>query len=308
MRPELKQRLERQQYKFVGDHAAVKLCHWMKQSMLHGRMCYKQTFYGIATHRCLQMTPVVHDCTHECVFCWRIRGFENEDKNWVEPEIMLDKMIAEQRLLVTGFNGDPRCSKAMYQEAREPRHVAISLAGEPTMYPYLGQLIEACHRKGMTTFLVTNGTFPEALERLDPLPTQLYVTVAAPNESIYQSLCVPRIPDGWSRLMKTLELLPSLGTRTVIRHTLVDQYNLGWEDEYAKLDQIADPTFIEPKGFVFVGSSRERLSIDNMPSHSKVKEFGERLGQMIGMQVLKEKPDSRVVLLGDGSVGPELDL
>ena len=308
MRPELKQRLERQQYKFVGDHAAVKLCHWMKQSMLHGRMCYKQAFYGIATHRCLQMTPVVHDCTHECVFCWRIRGFENEDKNWVEPEIMLDKMIAEQRLLVTGFNGDPRCSKEMYQEAREPRHVAISLAGEPTMYPYLGQLIEACHRKGMTTFLVTNGTFPEALERLDPLPTQLYVTVAAPNESIYQSLCAPRIPDGWSRLMKTLELLPSLGTRTVIRHTLVDQYNLGWEDEYAKLDQIADPTFIEPKGFVFVGSSRERLSIDNMPSHSKVKEFGERLGQMIGMQVLKEKPDSRVVLLGDGSVGPELDL
>jgi len=308
MRPELKQRLQRQQYKFVGDHAAVKLCHWMKQSMLHGRMCYKQAFYGIATHRCLQMTPVVHDCTHECVFCWRIRGFETEDKKWVEPEVMLDKMIAEQRLLVTGFNGDPRCSKEMYQEAREPRHVAISLAGEPTMYPYLGQLIEACHRKGMTTFLVTNGTFPDVLEELDPLPTQLYVTVAAPNESIYQSLCAPRIPDGWSRLMKTLELLPSLSTRTVIRHTLVDKHNLGWEEEYAKLDQIADPTFVEPKGFVFVGSSRERLSIDNMPSHSKVKEFGERLGQMIGMQVLKEKPDSRVVLLGDGSVGPELDL
>ncbi len=195
------------------------------------------------------MTPAVNDCTHNCLFCWRVRGFESTVTKWQDPETVLDTCIEGQRQLVTGFKGDPRCSPAMWEEARNPRQVAISLAGEPTIYPYLGDFIELCHRRGMTTFLVTNGTFPKVLEQLSELPTQLYVTVAAPNQDIYRKLCVPRIDDGWERLMETLELLPSLNTRTVIRHTLVKDWNLGWEKDYAALDRIADPTFVEPKGF-----------------------------------------------------------
>jgi tRNA wybutosine-synthesizing protein 1 len=167
------------------------------------------------------------------------------------------------------------------------------------MYPYLGDLIALCHRRGMTTFLVTNGTFPEVLEKLDPLPTQLYVTLAAPNPEVYKRLCVPRIPDGWERLMRTLELFPSLDTRTVIRHTLVKEWNIGWEDEYAKLDSIADPTFIEPKGYVFVGDSRRRMSMSNMPSHAEIREFSAKLGERLGMNILKERKDSRVLVLGE---------
>jgi len=306
MREELRLKLDKQQYKMGGELSAVKLCHWMKQSMLHERHCYKQEFYGIQSHRCLQMTPVVHDCTHECIFCWRVRGFEDEEKHWDEPVQMLDRLMEQQRLLVTGFKGDPRCSPQMYQEAREPKHVAISLAGEPTMYPYLGELIAECHRRGLSTFLVTNGTFPEVLEALDPLPRQLYVTVAAPDEAIYKEICQPRIPDGWQRLMRTLELLPSLGTRTVIRHTLVQGFNMGHEEEYARLDRIAEPTFIEPKGFVFVGDARKRMSMSNMPSHDSVREFGQRLGDLLGMCLLKEKRDSRVVLLGKADAKVEL--
>jgi tRNA wybutosine-synthesizing protein 1 len=146
---------------------------------------------------------------------------------------------------------------------------------------------------------VTNGTFPEVLEGLSELPTQLYVTVAAPNEEIYRKLCVPRIPDGWERLKRTLELLPFLSTRTVIRHTLVKGWNLGWEKDYAALDRIADPTFVEPKGFVFVGDSRRRMSMDNMPSHAEVLEFGRRVAGELGMEILKEKSDSRVAVYGE---------
>ncbi|NLK25610.1 MAG: 4-demethylwyosine synthase TYW1 [Euryarchaeota archaeon] len=298
MATDVKRTLEKQQYKIYGDHAAVKLCHWMKQSLLHGRVCYKEEFYGIRSHRCLQMTPVVNQCTHNCLFCWRVQGFESEEVQWKEPEEILDRCIQEQRKLVSGFGGDERCSREMWQESREPRHVAISLSGEPTMYPYLGDFIDVCHRRGMSTFLVTNGTFPEVLEKLDPLPTQLYVTVAAPTEEIYKRLCVPRIPDGWERLNRTLELLPSLDTRTVIRHTLVKDWNIGWEGDYAKLDAKADPTFVEPKGYVFVGDSRRRMTIDNMPSPAMVREFSERLGRKLGMQVLMERRDSRVALLG----------
>lgn len=256
MKDDLRSILDKQGYRTVGGHAAVKLCHWMKESMLHGRQCYKQDFYGIRSHRCLQMTPAVNDCTHNCLFCWRVRGFESTVHEWKEPEEMLGALIEQQRKLVSGFKGDPRCTKQMWDECREPKQVAISLAGEPTMYPYLSDLIALCERRGMTTFLVTNGTFPEVLEKMDSLPTQLYLTVAAPNEELYKRLCVPRIEGGWDKLMRTLELFPSLATRTVIRHTLVKDWNLGWEKEYAKLDAIADPLYVEPKGYVFVGDSR----------------------------------------------------
>jgi len=99
--------------------------------------------------------------------------------------------------------------------------------------------------------------------------------------------------------METLELLPSLDTRTVIRHTLVKDWNLGWEKEYAALDRIAMPTFVEPKGFVFVGDSRRRMSMDNMPSHAEVLEFGRRVADELGMCLLREKSDSRVAVFGE---------
>jgi tRNA wybutosine-synthesizing protein 1 len=123
--------------------------------------------------------------------------------------------------------------------------------------------------------------------------------VAAPNEELYKRLCVPRIEDGWKKLMRTLELFPSLNTRTVIRHTLVKDWNLGWEKEYARLDAIADPLYVEPKGYVFVGDSRRRMSMDNMPSIADVIQFGEKVGKELGMSVVKKKDDSRVILLGE---------
>jgi tRNA wybutosine-synthesizing protein 1 len=211
---------------------------------------------------------------------------------------MLDSLIMHQRKLLTGFNGDERCSKERYEESREPNMVAISLAGEPITYPYLSDFIKECHRRNMMTFMVTNGTYPKELEHLDVLPRQLYVTVAAPNEDVYKKVCRPKISDGWQRLMRTLELFPSLDTRTVVRHTLVKDLNFGWVDEYARLDSIADPDLIEPKGYVFVGGSRTRLSMTNMPSHPEIVDFSEQLGNRVGMEILKEKKDSRVTLLG----------
>jgi tRNA wybutosine-synthesizing protein 1 len=95
-----------------------------------------------------------------------------------------------------------------------------------------------------------------------------------------------------------LEMFPSLETRTVIRHTLVKDLNYGWIDDYAKLDKIGDPVLIEPKGYVFVGGSRERLHITNMPSFEEIKEFSRALGDRVGMSLIKERADSRVVLLG----------
>ncbi len=290
--------LIKQQYRLHNDHAAVKLCHWMKESMLHERHCYKQDFYGISSHRCLQMTPAINECSHMCTFCWRIQENDFEVREWAEPKEMLDALIEHQRKLIWGFKGDPRCRPEMFEEARNPNQVAISLAGEPITYPYLSEFLDECHRRRMTTFMVTNGTYPERLEALDTLPMQLYVTVAAPNEEVYRKVCRPKVSDGWDRIMRTLEMMPSLDTRTVIRHTLVKDVNFGWVDDYARLDNIAQPDLIEPKGYVFVGGSRQRLTMSCMPSFDEIRDFSRQLGERTGFEIVKERADSRVVLLG----------
>ena len=57
-------------YHIIGSHSGVKLCRWTK-SMLRGRGgCYKHTFYGIESHRCMETTPSLA-CANKCVFCWR---------------------------------------------------------------------------------------------------------------------------------------------------------------------------------------------------------------------------------------------
>ena len=68
---QLQQELTRQHYRVVGGHSAVKLCTWMKKSIRGEGVCYKQKWYGIASDRCLQMTPWL-GCCNKCLFCWRI--------------------------------------------------------------------------------------------------------------------------------------------------------------------------------------------------------------------------------------------
>jgi tRNA wybutosine-synthesizing protein 1 len=235
-----------------------------------------------------------------CLFCWRFQNFTEKDLHDVDnPGYILDRAIEAQRKLITGFKGDPRCDQKKWKEANEPNMLACSLSGEPTLYPKLGEFFEVCHQKGITTFLVTNGTVPAALEELDPLPKQLYVSIVAPTEELYKKICAPLIPDGWEKIQQTLALLPSLNTRTVIRHTLIHGWNMDerYIEAYAKLDAQASPTFIEPKGYVFVGSSRNRLHFSNMPTFDQIKTFGQKLAEHLGYEQVMEKADSLVVLL-----------
>ena len=106
--------------------------------------------------------------------------------------------------------------------------------------------------------------------------------------------------------METLELLPSLDVRTVIRHTLVKGWNLGYEEQYASLDSMAEPMFIEPKGYVFVGASRLRMSLTNMPSHDEIREFSRTLARETGYSFVNEQEASRVTLLARGNLSTKL--
>jgi tRNA wybutosine-synthesizing protein 1 len=300
MNDNLKKRLEKQHYSIIGQHSGVKLCHWMKQSLIHKRYCYKQQFYGIQSHRCLQMTPTINQCTHSCLFCWRYQGFtETGLEQYDDPKIILEESIKAQRKLITGFKGDSRCDLKKWEEANNPNMVACSLSGEPTLYPKLDDFFSECHKKNMTTFLVTNGTKPTIIDSMEHLPKQLYVSIIAPNVDVYQKLSSPFIKNGWEKIKETLKILPSIKTRTVIRHTLVNGWNMNdkYIKQYAKLIEKANPLFVEPKGYVFVGSSRKRLTIDQMPSHDQIKDFSMKLAKEIGYYFIDEKQDSRVCLL-----------
>ena len=309
MDPERQEVLERQGYRIVGEHSGVKLCHWTKASLTKGVGCYKQTFYGIESHRCLQMTPTVDSCNLGCIFCWRTQEWgSNSLAEADDPREIVEGSLEAQRLLLSGYKGNPNVSPERFLEAWHPTNVAISLTGEPTLYRRLGEMIDEFKSRHMSTFLVTNGTTPGVLRRMwdeGRLPTQLYVTVAAPNKEIYRKLVVPKSETEWEKLTETLALLPELPTRTVIRHTLVDGWNLGWEEEYAALDAIGRPMFIECKGYSFVGESRLRLREENVPSHASIRAFSERLADLCDYKVAAEREESRVVLLTpDGRLRP----
>ena len=188
----IKEILRKQHYEIVGKNSAVQICRWTKKSIKNEGVCYKQKFYGIESHRCCQMTPAVEWCHNKCLHCWRATeltlGDELKKTEVDKPSEIINGCINAQRKLLQGFKIKPETkhktkSKAdmkKWQEAQEPNQFAISLAGEPTIYPYIGELIEELRKRKKTSFLVTNGLLPEKIKELikkNQLPTQLYVSV-----------------------------------------------------------------------------------------------------------------------------------
>ncbi|MBI2665713.1 4-demethylwyosine synthase TYW1, partial [Candidatus Woesearchaeota archaeon] len=53
---EIRENFEKQQYRMVGNHSAVKVCSWTKQMIRGKGGCYKFKFYGIKSNQCMQMT------------------------------------------------------------------------------------------------------------------------------------------------------------------------------------------------------------------------------------------------------------
>lgn len=306
---ELVRTYRKQHYQLAGDHSAVKTCHWTKESLRtrERRFCYKQKFYGIRTLRCLQMTPSLGRCLQRCLFCWRATpsdlGVDWDQRHFregeaEEPAHIVDRCIEAHRRAVSGFKGNPRVDAELVELAMKPVHAAVSLEGEPTLYPYIGDLIGEFFTQGFkTVFLVTNGLCPEVLANLSHEPSQLYVSVSAPDEETYRRVCRPLVPDGWERLNETLELLESFKAPTVLRHTLVRGLNLKAPEGYARLIAKASPTYVEPKAAMAVGFYRRRLTYRDMPMHEEIKAFAEELAQETGYHIVDESEPSEIVLL-----------
>lgn len=306
----LLKKLVKQKYHVVGKHSAVKMCQWTASKLRGGGGCYKNAFYGIQSHQCIQGTPVLLFCNHACVFCWRMmpeEGLEFEDMpkkgfSWDGPQEIVGGFIEAHRKTVSGFGGNPKTPKKVFEEANNPKHVALSLTGEPSMYPHMGELLEEFHKKGISTFLVTNGTYPFMIERWKTLPTQLYVSLVAPNKEVYLKAIRPDSPILWEQYLKTLSMLPALGekTRTVLRMTLTRDVNSQPIEGYAQQILLAKPHYVEVKSVVFVGGAtlKERgLSRESMLQMDEIRQYAKELAKLTGYLYAAEHVPSRIALL-----------
>jgi len=246
------------------------------------------------------MTPAVSWCQQNCVFCWRpFTALKEFPKEFDSPKEIVEQSIEKQRMLLSGYGAlREQIGDKKLQEAMNPNQVAISLAGEPSLYPKLPELVKEYSKRDFTTFVVSNGLNTEMFSKLRP--TQLYLSLEAPNEKTHKKINTPLIKGSWKKLNASLEAMPSIKSRTAIRITAVKGLNMFNEKEFAELIQKASPDFLEIKAYMFVGYSRKRLQQENMPLHPEVVEFAEKINNHLGYTFAGESKPSRVVLFSSG--------
>ena len=293
-----KKNLTKQHYRIIGSHSAVKPCGWTKNMIRGEGGCYKLKFYGIMSNQCLQMTTSI-SCANRCSFCWR--GYKSpvaKDWKWQadDPSFIVEESIKAHHDLLVGFKGSKSASQPTYEKSKEVKHVALSLTGEPIMYPRINEAIKEFNKKGISTFLVTNAQYPEQIRDL-ATTTQLYISLDAPNKSLLKKVDLPLFDDFWERLNQSLEFLAQKNQRTCIRLTLIKDINMKDPEEYAKMIKKGDPDFIEAKAYMWIGASVTRLEKDNMPMHEEVLTFSKELvTHLADYEIVSEHIPSRVVM------------
>tara|TARA_B100000029_G_C17368231_1_gene885186 strand:+ start:56 stop:805 length:750 start_codon:yes stop_codon:yes gene_type:complete len=228
-----------------------------------------------------------------------------EPENVADPKEIVTKLMEERKKLIMGHYGDPSQDKDKLDESLLPSHYAISLSGEPTMYPKLPDLIKYLksleHTKSI--FLVTNGQEPEMIQRLqdeDALPTQLYLSANAADYESFLKINRPRYDDSWQRWNTTLNMLSKLDTRTVLRVTLIRNYNNNADmvPAFAKMLDQSNVHFVEIKSYMHIGRSTNRLEYDDMLQMEEVQDFAHDLIEKNpNFTVMDESEISRIVVL-----------
>lgn len=275
--------LTKEGYKIIGTHSAVKLCRWTKNQLRGRGGCYKHTFYGITSYQCMEVTPSLA-CANKCVFCWRHhKNPVGTEWRWKTdpPAMIVETAIQEHQKMVYMMKGVPGVQPERLTDANTVKHCALSLVGEPIMYPRINELLKGLHERAISTFMVTNGQFPECIESLDPV-TQLYVSVDAATKDSLKKVDRPLFKDFWERYESSLAALSMKQQRTVYRMTLVKSYNMTEVEGYCELIEKGLPDFIEIKAVTYCGKSdASSLTMQNVPWHEEVCAYAEAIAQRI---------------------------
>ncbi|KAI0144664.1 radical SAM superfamily-domain-containing protein [Xylariaceae sp. FL1272] len=304
--------LTKQGYAIVGSHSGVKICRWTKSALRGRGSCYKYSFYGIASHQCMETTPSL-SCSNKCVFCWR-HGTNPVGTTWRwvvdPPDLIFDGVKANHYKKIKMMRGVPGVRAERFAEAMRIRHCALSLVGEPIFYPHINEFLAMLHGERISSFLVCNAQHPDQLAALKAV-TQLYVSIDASNKESLRKIDRPLHRDFWERFQRCLDILREkrFKHRTVFRLTLVKGFNVDDEVEgYADLVEKGLPCFVEIKGVTYCGTSTSAgagLSMANVPFYAEVTEFVEALDKKLrerGLDygIAAEHAHSCCVLLASG--------
>ncbi|PVH83574.1 hypothetical protein DL98DRAFT_454672 [Cadophora sp. DSE1049] len=285
--------LTKQGYSIVGSHSGVKICRWTKSALRGRGSCYKYSFYGIASHQCMETTPSL-SCSNKCVFCWR-HGTNPVGTTWRwqvdPPEMIFDGVKAGHYQKIKMMRGVPGVRAERFAEAMRIRHCALSLVGEPIFYPHINEFTAMLHKEHISSFLVCNAQHPDQLATLKPV-TQLYVSIDASNRESLRKIDRPLHRDFWERFNRCLDILRErrFEQRTVFRLTLVKGFNIEDEAEgYAALVEKGLPCFVEVKGVTYCGTSSSAgagLTMQNVPFYEEVCAFVEALNAALARRGL----------------------
>jgi tRNA wybutosine-synthesizing protein 1 len=111
---------------------------------------------------------------------------------------LVNAAITEHKGMIKQMKGVPGVLPERLAEGMDPKHCALSLVGEPIMYPEIDAFVSLLHEKKISTFLVTNAQFPDAITDLPPI-TQLYVSVDAATPETLKAIDRPLFGDYWVR-------------------------------------------------------------------------------------------------------------
>ncbi|KAI0206451.1 wyosine base formation [Astrocystis sublimbata] len=304
--------LTKQGYTIVGSHSGVKICRWTKSALRGRGSCYKYSFYGIASHQCMETTPSL-SCSNKCVFCWR-HGTNPVGTTWRwvvdPPDVIFDGVKTGHYKKIKSLRGVPGVRAERFAEAMRIRHCALSLVGEPIFYPHINEFLGMLHAERISSFLVCNAQHPDQLAALKAV-TQLYVSIDASNKESLRKIDRPLHRDFWERFQRCLEILREkrFKHRTVFRLTLVKGFNVDDEVEgYADLVEKGLPCFVEIKGVTYCGTSTSAgagLSMANVPFYAEVTEFVTALNNKLNERgldygIAAEHAHSCCVLIASG--------
>jgi tRNA wybutosine-synthesizing protein 1 len=128
----------------------------------------------------------------------------------------------------------------------------------------------------------------------------LYLSTNAADYESFLSINRPRYDDSWERWNSSLKMLSKLNTRTVLRITLIRNYNT--DDKmipaFASMLKMASPNFVEIKSYMHVGRSINRLDHENMLDMDEIRHFATELAKKSEIfSVMDESFISRIVVL-----------
>lgn len=285
--------LTKQGYSIIGSHSGVKICRWTKSALRGRGSCYKYSFYGIASHLCMETTPSL-SCSNKCVFCWR-HGTNPVGTTWRwkvdPPELIFDGVKKAHYQKIKSLRGVPGVRAERFEEAMRIRHCALSLVGEPIFYPHINEFVGMLHAERISSFLVCNAQHPDQLAALRTV-TQLYVSIDASNRDSLRKIDRPLHRDFWERFCRCLDIIASkrFVQRTVFRLTLVKGFNIEDEAEgYADLVQRGLPCLVEVKGVTYCGTSTSKgagLTMQNVPFYEEVCAFVVALNEALARRGL----------------------